>query len=206
MPIVLLRYKRNVFCFCPSNMVFWVISLTIHLYSSWFFLDKVKVTFIEHHFPKPYKTANSLRSPTGFPVKCCLRNDCRNSMLVTCQYTDLGSVSDCLKQISLVAQPIKITTQIIMDFLQSFFKLRIGNQWCCCKLLAVFSDYTFLSLFYIPWTQAHRLLSFKDMDRSVIILTEATSIISVTLVIVILIFLKVAFFDSLDTQRVLLLK
>jgi len=58
----------------------------------------------------------------------------------------------------------------------------------------------------MPWTQAHRLLSFKDMDRSVIILTEATSIISVTLVIVILIFLKVAFFDSLDTQRVLLLK
>ena len=45
----------------------------------------------------------------------------------------------------------------------------------------------------MPWTQAHKLLSFKYMDRSVIILTEATSIIPVTLVIVILIFLKVAF-------------
>ena len=58
---------------------------------------------------------------------------------------------------------------------------------------AVFSDYTFLTLFYMPWTQAHRLLSFKYMDKRVIILTEATSIIPVTLVIVILIFLKVAF-------------
>ena len=37
----------------------------------------------------------------------------------------------------------------------------------------------------MPWTQAHRLLSFKYMDRSVIMLTEATSIIPVMLVIVI---------------------
>ena len=72
-----------------------------------------------------------------------------------------------------------------MDFLQSFFKLCIGNQWCCCKMLAVFSYYTFRSLFYMPWMQAHRLLSFKYIDRSVIILTEATSIIPVILVIVI---------------------
>ena len=75
-----------------------------------------------------------------------------------------------LKQISLGVQPIRVTTQIIMDFLQSFFKLRIGNQWCHCKMSAVFSGFTFLSLFYMPWMQAHRLLSFKYMDRSVIIL------------------------------------
>ena len=72
-----------------------------------------------------------------------------------------------------------------MDFLLSFFKLRVRNQWCHCKMSAVISDYTFLSLFYMPWMQVHRLLSFKYIDRSVIILPEATSIIPVTLVIVI---------------------
>ena len=186
-------YDTKGMSFAFVLQIFWVISLTIRLQSSWFVLDKVKVIFTEHYSPKPYKTANILQSPTGFPVKCCSRNDCRNSILITCHYTDLGSVYDCLKQISLEAQPIKITSQIIMDFLQSVFKLHLGNQWCCELMSTVFSDYTFLSLFYVPWTQAHRLLSFKYMDRSVIILTEATIIIPVMLVIVILIFLKVAF-------------
>ena len=57
----------------------------------------------------------------------------------------------------------------------------------------------------MPWMQAHRLLSFKYIDRSVIILTEATSIIPVILVIVIN-FFKGGFFYSLDAQRVLPLK
>ena len=37
----------------------------------------------------------------GFSVKCSLRNDYRNSMLMTCHYQDLGGASDWLKQISL---------------------------------------------------------------------------------------------------------
>ena len=31
---------------------------------------------------------------TGFPTKWCLRNDCRNSILMTCCYPDLGSGTD----------------------------------------------------------------------------------------------------------------
>ena len=39
------------------------------------------------------------RRNTGFPVKSSLRNDCRNFILITYQYPDLGSASDWLKQI-----------------------------------------------------------------------------------------------------------
>ena len=33
----------------------------------------------------------------GFPAKWRLRDDCRNSLLMTCHYSELGSASDCLK-------------------------------------------------------------------------------------------------------------
>ena len=42
----------------------------------------------------------------------CLRNDCRNSILMTRHYPDLGGAFDWLKQISLTTQPIRNTTQI----------------------------------------------------------------------------------------------
>ena len=48
---------------------------------------------------------------TGFPTKRRLRDDCRNSILMTSQYPYLGSASD-LKQISHAARPIRSTTQI----------------------------------------------------------------------------------------------
>ena len=37
---------------------------------------------------------------TGFPSKCRLQNECRNSIPMTCHYPHLGSVSDWFKQIS----------------------------------------------------------------------------------------------------------
>ena len=37
---------------------------------------------------------------TGFPAKWRLRNECRNSILMTRHYPDLGSASDWLNQIS----------------------------------------------------------------------------------------------------------
>ena len=40
---------------------------------------------------------------TGFPAKWRLRNERRNSILMTRHYPDLSSASDWLKQISLVA-------------------------------------------------------------------------------------------------------
>ena len=48
---------------------------------------------------------------TSFPAKWCLWNDRRNSILMKCQHQNLGSVYDWLKQISLVARPIRSTTQ-----------------------------------------------------------------------------------------------
>ena len=49
---------------------------------------------------------------TGFPAKRRLRNERRNSILMTFDYPDLDSVSDWLKQISLAALPIENTGQI----------------------------------------------------------------------------------------------
>ena len=49
---------------------------------------------------------------TGFPTKWRLRNEYRNSILMTRHYPDLGSASDWLNQISHAVQPIRSTTQI----------------------------------------------------------------------------------------------
>ena len=49
---------------------------------------------------------------TGFPVKWRLRNKCRNSILMTRQYPDLGSASDWLCCARNLIQLIRSTTQI----------------------------------------------------------------------------------------------
>ena len=49
---------------------------------------------------------------TGFPAKWRLRNERRNSILMTRHYPDLGSISDWLNQISYAARPIRSPNQI----------------------------------------------------------------------------------------------
>ena len=49
---------------------------------------------------------------TGFPTKRRLRNERRNSILMTLHYSDLSSASDWLNQISHTARPIRSTTLI----------------------------------------------------------------------------------------------
>ena len=49
---------------------------------------------------------------TGFLAKWRLRNELRNSMLMTCHYPDLGSASDCSSHGGNLFQPIRSTTQI----------------------------------------------------------------------------------------------
>ena len=49
---------------------------------------------------------------TGFSVKWRLRNERRNSILMTRHYPDLGCASDWLNQISHSARPIRSTTKI----------------------------------------------------------------------------------------------
>ena len=49
---------------------------------------------------------------TGFPAKWHLRNERRNSILMTCHYTDLSSASDWSCREGNLIQPIRSTTQI----------------------------------------------------------------------------------------------
>ena len=62
---------------------------------------------------------NSLRkqptfgdATTVFPAKWRLRNECRNSILMTRHYPDLGSASDWSCRVGNLIQPIRGTTQI----------------------------------------------------------------------------------------------
>ena len=59
---------------------------------------------------------------TGFPHKWHLRNERRNSILMTRHYPDLGSTSDWLNQISHAARPIRSTTQIWVALLIGWIK------------------------------------------------------------------------------------
>ena len=58
------------------------------------------------------KRPTFLDATTGLPAKWRLRNECRNSRLMTRHYPDLGSASDWLKQISRAARPIRSSIQI----------------------------------------------------------------------------------------------
>ena len=60
------------------------------------------------------KQATFRDAPTGFPVKWCLKNKRRNSILMTHHYPDLGSASNTLVMLCLLwnlLQPIRSTTQ-----------------------------------------------------------------------------------------------
>ena len=85
---------------------------------------------------------------TAFPPKWHLRNDHRNSILMTCHYPCLGSTSDWLRQISHAARPIRSTTQIwvVTDHQYGISSLvsqtsfqSLGNQSWHRKMSAVFS-------------------------------------------------------------------
>ena len=63
-------------------------------------------------------SADSLRkqptvrdATTGFPAKWLLRNERRNSILMTCHYPDLGSAFDWSYRVGNLLQPIRSTTQ-----------------------------------------------------------------------------------------------
>ena len=74
-----------------------------------FFLMKEKKR--EKSFPSLRKQPTFGYATTGFPTKLRLRNERRNSILMTRHYPELSRASDWLNQISHAAQPIKSTTQ-----------------------------------------------------------------------------------------------
>ena len=62
--------------------------------------------------PTAEKTDDITRRHQQFLRERPLRNEHRNTIKMTRHYSDLGSASDWLKQISQAAQPIRSTTQI----------------------------------------------------------------------------------------------
>ena len=73
------------------------------------FKSKIKVTNRSSSLRKKPTLRDAI---AVFHAKWRLRNDRRNSILMTCHYPDLGGAFDWLKQISLTTQPIRSTNQI----------------------------------------------------------------------------------------------
>ena len=71
----------------------------------------------------------------GFPAKWRLRNERRNSILMTRHGAYLGSASDWSCRVGNLIQPIRISTQIwvvtrdSMDFLCSFLRRHLAGKW-----------------------------------------------------------------------------
>ena len=60
-----------------------------------------------------WEKQQTFRDPTtSFPAEWHLRNKCRNSMLMTCHWPDMGRVSDWTCCAGNLLQPIRNTTQI----------------------------------------------------------------------------------------------
>ena len=77
----------------------------IHL-CEWEFFNR------QHFHIEPVETADIWRRYHWFPAKWHLRNECRNSILMTRHYPDLGSASDWSCRVGNLIQPIRSTTQI----------------------------------------------------------------------------------------------
>ena len=79
-------------------------------------LRKNTIIFSNYRFGR---ASSSLRkqptfgdATTGFPAKWLLRNERRNSILMTRHYPDLGSASDWSYRVGNLIQPIRSTTQL----------------------------------------------------------------------------------------------
>ena len=69
------------------------------------------------------------KQPTFGDAKWRLRNECRNSILMTRHYPDLGSACDWLNQIYQVARPIRSTTQIWVVMRHQYGISALVSQW-----------------------------------------------------------------------------
>ena len=106
-------------------------------------------TYYNLKYPSLRKQTTFCNATNGFSAKWRLRNERRNSILMTCHYPDLGSASDWLKQTSHALCPFRNTTQIwvvtrhqygISALVFSDVILR-GNRWWRRKMSSVFSRY-----------------------------------------------------------------
>ena len=87
------------------------------------------------HIPWWLSQSKHFVTPVLVSPQKCLRNKCRNSILMTQHYPDLGSASNWRKQIFNQSKNYPDLGRDSMEFLYSV--LRRGNQWWHCKMLAV---------------------------------------------------------------------
>ena len=119
---------------------------------------------------------------TGFPTKWRLRNERRNSILMTRQYPDLGSASDWSSHVGNLIQPVRSTTQIwIVTRHQYRISVLVsqtsfgGKTSGCVAKCPLFSRVTFIGVYiyiffhrcmfvvYFTYTHTRASAIFKDI-------------------------------------------
>ena len=114
------------FCWCNRWKVLPLCWYTIKIILFWWYVLLQGWSHTQRHLTFCYVT-------TGFPAKCCVRMECRNSILMTYHFPDLGSASDSLCCVRSLLKPIRIATQIWIvtghhyGFLCSFCRETCGS-------------------------------------------------------------------------------
>ena len=108
---------------------------------------------------------------TDFPAKWRLRNERRNSILMTRPYPDLGSASDWLKQIFFAVWPIKSITQIWVVtrhqygisalVSQTSFRGKPASVVAKCRLFFSHGSHYVNSLISLPCSESQQLVSSR---------------------------------------------
>ena len=75
----------------------------------------------------------------GFPANCRLRNEWRYSMLMTCQYPDLGTAFDWIKQIFNQSEASGWCTSSVWNFCACFSDVISKGKPLVATILMVFS-------------------------------------------------------------------
>ena len=91
------------------------------------------------HIPWWLSQSKHFVTPALVSPQKCLRNKCRNSILMTQHYPDLGSVSNWMKQIFNQSKNYPdLGRDSNWNFCTRFSDVILrGNQWWHCKMLAV---------------------------------------------------------------------
>ena len=106
-----LQCCKTILCLTPHYFAEGDIYIIMQAWQLFYLINThVKWLFNQHSLRKQTTFHGAT---TGFPVKLwCLRNKCRNSILMMHHYQDLCSASDWLCCMTNLLQPIRSTTQI----------------------------------------------------------------------------------------------
>ena len=120
--------------------------------------------------------------PLVSPQNAVWKNECRNSILMTCRYQDLVSASDWLKQISHMAWPIRSTTQIwvghviSMEFLHLFLRQHFARK--PMVMLQNFSCFLRLHSFLTLCRQRNEQMKRMTLKTSKMVMCNIRNVVS----------------------------